>query len=96
MFEPKMFCYHPVPSYHLSILFLGLSRKPVATPQIHLGHQKVTFRRKCRFKAMNRLLSINYTKYTVRDSISWYRVSIGLVCLYILEEVEIWSGDTDA
>ena len=23
-------------------------------------------------------------------------VSIGLVCLFILEKVEIWSGDTDA
>ena len=38
----------------------------------------------------------NKTKYTVRDSISWYRVSLGLVCLYILEKVEIWSGVTDA
>ena len=28
--------------------------------------------------------------------IRWYRVSKGLVCLYILEKVEIWSGDTDA
>ena len=28
--------------------------------------------------------------------ITWYRVSIGLVCLYILEKVEIWSGVTDA
>ena len=27
--------------------------------------------------------------------IRWYRVSKGLVGLYILEEVEIWSGDTD-
>ena len=26
----------------------------------------------------------------------WYRVSKGLVCQYILEKVEIWSGDTDA
>ena len=26
----------------------------------------------------------------------WYRVSKGLVCLYILEKVEIWSGVTDA
>ena len=26
----------------------------------------------------------------------WYRVSIGLVCLYILEKVEIWSCVTDA
>ena len=26
----------------------------------------------------------------------WYRVSIGLICLYILEKVEIWSGDNDA
>ena len=26
----------------------------------------------------------------------WYRVSKGLECLYILEKVEIWSGDTDA
>ena len=26
----------------------------------------------------------------------WYMVSKGLVCLYILEKVEIWSGDTDA
>ena len=25
-----------------------------------------------------------------------YWVSIGLVCLYILEKVDIWSGDTDA
>ena len=25
----------------------------------------------------------------------WYRVSKGLECLYILEKVEIWSGDTD-
>ena len=28
--------------------------------------------------------------------IRWYKVSKGLVCLYILEKVEIWSGDTDA
>ena len=28
--------------------------------------------------------------------IGWYMVSKGLVCLYILEKVEIWSGDTDA
>ena len=28
--------------------------------------------------------------------IRWYRVSEGLVCLYILEKVEIWSGVTDA
>ena len=28
--------------------------------------------------------------------IRWYRVSKGLVCLYILEKAEIWSGDTDA
>ena len=25
----------------------------------------------------------------------WYRVSIGLICLYILEKVEIWTGVTD-
>ena len=25
----------------------------------------------------------------MRDSISWYRVSIGLLCLYILEKVKI-------
>ena len=28
--------------------------------------------------------------------IRWYRVSKGLVCLYISENVEIWSGVTDA
>ena len=28
--------------------------------------------------------------------IRWYMVSKGLVCLYILEKVEIWSGVTDA
>ena len=28
--------------------------------------------------------------------IRWYKVSKGLVCLYIWEKVEIWSGDTDA
>ena len=28
--------------------------------------------------------------------IRWYRVSKRLVCLYILEKVEIWSGDTKA
>ena len=28
--------------------------------------------------------------------IRWYLVSKGLVCLYILEKVEIWSGVTDA
>ena len=28
--------------------------------------------------------------------IRWYRVSKGLVCLYILEKVDIWSGVTDA
>ena len=28
--------------------------------------------------------------------IRWYEVSKGLVCLYMLEKVEIWSGDTDA
>ena len=27
---------------------------------------------------------------------TWYRVSKGLVCLYILEKVDIWSGVTDA
>ena len=27
--------------------------------------------------------------------IRWYRVSKGLVCLYILEKEEIWSGVTD-
>ena len=27
--------------------------------------------------------------------IRWYRVSKGLVCLYILEKVDIWSGVTD-
>ena len=27
--------------------------------------------------------------------IRWYRVSIGLVCLYILKKVEIWLGVTD-
>ena len=32
----------------------------------------------------------------MRDSISWYRVGIGLLCLYILEKVEIWLGVTDA
>ena len=26
----------------------------------------------------------------------WYRVSIGLLCLYVLKKVEIWSGVTDA
>ena len=25
----------------------------------------------------------------------WYRVNIGLICLYILKKVEIWSGVTD-
>ena len=30
------------------------------------------------------------------DVAVWYMVSKGLVCLYILEKVEIWSGDTDA
>ena len=29
-------------------------------------------------------------------AIRWYMVSKGLVCLYILEKVEIWSGVTDA
>ena len=29
-------------------------------------------------------------------SIKLYWVSKVLVCLYILEKVEIWSGDTDA
>ena len=28
--------------------------------------------------------------------IRWYRVSEGLVGLYILEKVEIWTGVTDA
>ena len=28
--------------------------------------------------------------------IMWYRVTIGLICLYILVKVDIWSGDTDA
>ena len=28
--------------------------------------------------------------------IRWYRVSKGLVCLYILEKAEIWLGVTDA
>ena len=26
----------------------------------------------------------------------WYRVTIGLLCLYLLKKVEIWSGVTDA
>ena len=26
----------------------------------------------------------------------WYRVSIGLICLYILEKVDIWTCDNDA
>ena len=26
----------------------------------------------------------------------WYRVSIGLICLYMLKKVEIWSGEPDA
>ena len=26
---------------------------------------------------------------------SWHRFSIGLLCLYMFEEVEIWSGVTD-
>ena len=28
--------------------------------------------------------------------IRWFRVSKGLLCLHILEKIEIWSGDTDA
>ena len=28
--------------------------------------------------------------------IRWYEVSKGLVCLYMLEKVEIWLGVTDA
>ena len=28
--------------------------------------------------------------------IMWRLVSIGLICLYILEKVDIWTGDTDA
>ena len=32
----------------------------------------------------------------VLHGIMWYRVSIGLECLYILEKVDIWTGDTDA
>ena len=28
--------------------------------------------------------------------IRWYRFSRGLVCLFILEKMEIWSGVTDA
>ena len=28
--------------------------------------------------------------------IRWYKVSKGLVCLFILEKEEIWSGYTDA
>ena len=28
--------------------------------------------------------------------IRWYRVSKGLVCVYISEKVETWSGVTDA
>ena len=27
----------------------------------------------------------------MRDSTSWYRFGIGLLCLYIVEKVEIWS-----
>ena len=26
--------------------------------------------------------------------IMWYRVTIGLICLYILVKVDVWSGDT--
>ena len=28
--------------------------------------------------------------------IRWYMVSIGLVCLYILKKVDVWSGGTDS
>ena len=35
------------------------------------------------------------TKYTVRDSISWYWVSIGLLCLYIVDKVDIWLDVTN-
>ena len=38
------------------------------------------------------LVSISWYWLDIR----WYMVSKGLVCLYILEKVEIWSGDTDA
>ena len=34
--------------------------------------------------------------YLVLLDIRWYEVSKGLVCLYILEKVEIWLGVTDA
>ena len=34
--------------------------------------------------------------WSVLLGIRWYRVSKGLVCLYILEKVDIWSGVTDA
>ena len=40
--------------------------------------------------------SVLGTWYLVLLGVRWYRVSKGLVCLYILENVEIWSGDTDA
>ena len=35
-----------------------------------------------------------YNSVLLRIKLYW--VSKGLVCLYILEKVEIWSGDTDA
>ncbi len=40
-------------------------------------------------------LVLSQNKLVLLD-IRWYMVSKGLVCLYILEKVEIWSGDTDA
>ena len=41
------------------------------------------------------ILVLGQYKLVLLD-IRWYMVSKGLVCLYILEKVENWSGVTDA
>ena len=41
------------------------------------------------------LMVLGQYKLVLLD-IRWFIVSKGLVCLYILEKVEIWSSDTDA
>ena len=42
------------------------------------------------------ILAGTWSVLLVLLDIRWYMVSKGLLCLYILEKVEIWSGVTDA
>ena len=45
---------------------------------------------------LDQYMTILAGTWSVLPGIRWYRVSKGLVCLYILEKVEIWPVDTNA